>query len=108
MSFAWNGLIIGLVSMLRVQSFIAIRLNKSLSWIFTILSILLCSYGIYLGRFERWNSWDILTNPISLIKNMAHHLLNPSTNIQMYAIIAVFSSFIFIVYLTIRSLIKQR
>lgn len=36
----------------------------------------LSAIGIYLGRFQRFNSWDILTNPDLLIQSVIHDLLN--------------------------------
>ena len=35
----------------------------------------LSSFGVYIGRFLRWNSWDLLLNPTILLRDLADHLL---------------------------------
>jgi uncharacterized membrane protein len=35
----------------------------------------LCAIGIYLGRFQRFNSWDFVSQPMFLIKTTIHTLL---------------------------------
>lgn len=37
----------------------------------------LCAIGIYLGRFPRFNSWDILTEPGRLFRYLGHALVSP-------------------------------
>ncbi|MGL5874094.1 MAG: DUF1361 domain-containing protein [Xenococcaceae cyanobacterium] len=37
----------------------------------------LCAIGIYLGRFERFNSWDFITQPLTLVKTIFHSLIDP-------------------------------
>ncbi|WP_018342248.1 DUF1361 domain-containing protein [Cytophaga aurantiaca] len=35
---------------------------------FTLTAVsMLVGFGVYLGREERWNSWDLFTNPFSLL-----------------------------------------
>jgi uncharacterized membrane protein len=36
----------------------------------------LCAVGIYLGRFERFNSWDLLTQPTIIMVSIGEHLVN--------------------------------
>lgn len=54
-------------------------------------SILLSSFGIYLGRILRLNSWDIFTKPIQTIELIFQHLFPVSANPTTYAIIIIFS-----------------
>ncbi len=46
-------------------------------WIWRTECILhgLCAIGIYLGRFLRFNSWDVITQPKFLLTSTAGHLL---------------------------------
>ncbi len=37
----------------------------------------LCAIGISLGRFERFNSWDFITQPLTLAKTIFHSLIDP-------------------------------
>lgn len=66
-SFAWTGLIFGYLSMIRVQRV----LNESFGLWWSRLVIggvwILTGLGIYIGRFLRWNTWDILAQPRTLL-----------------------------------------
>lgn len=107
-SFAWNGFIMGLISLLDLQQIISERLGKITGWVFTIFSIGLGSFGIYLGRFERWNSWDILTNPFNLMRDIAGQVLHPNAHHRTIVVTFLFSVFIGIAYYLFRLLIHQK
>jgi uncharacterized membrane protein len=44
------------------------------------LVILLCSFAIYLGRYLRWNSWDVIVNPFGLLFDVSDSITSPSTH----------------------------
>lgn len=62
-SYAMAGLQAGLFSLYIMQRLVEKLLTRNLSYVFTTVCVWLASYGVYLGRFQRWNSWDVLTIP---------------------------------------------
>ena len=60
--------------------------------------MILCGYGIYLGRYLRWNSWDIITDPISLAQDMLHHVIHPIRNFYIWGLSIVFAVWMLILY----------
>jgi uncharacterized membrane protein len=63
-SFAWTALLIGLGSLYVMQTTVRYRLGATWSWLLVAGALLLASFGVYPGRFVRFNSWDALVNPI--------------------------------------------
>lgn len=99
LSFAWNGLMLGYASLLDIQSVITQRFNVWLGWVVALGSIVLGSFGIYLGRYLRWNSWDIISSPEGLIKDIAVRILNPMAHPQTFGVTIIFSVFLLTGYL---------
>ncbi len=66
-------LIYGLYSTALVHHSIPIKWNKILDIIFSGIISLLCGYGVYIGRFLRFNSWDI-TEPLHLLRTLVADL----------------------------------
>lgn len=100
MSFAWTGLILGYVSLLEIQVFLRKFFSKTMVNLASILALLLCGFGIYLGRFQRWNSWDIVTNPFSLFADILKVLTQPHT----LGLAVVLSAFLLLGYFTLNTL----
>lgn len=67
-SFALAGLMTGLYSMLKIHRLIERTFKPLWAWLVMLCSLVVSSYGIYLGRYGRWNSWDIVVQPFSLLK----------------------------------------
>jgi uncharacterized membrane protein len=107
-SFAWNGFIMGLLSLLDIQNIVSEKINSTVGWLFAGFSICLGSFGIYLGRFERWNSWDIITNPLGLMHDILNHIFHPFAHKQTVAVTLLFSVFIGITYFMLRLLTKDK
>lgn len=108
LSFAWNGLILGYSSLLQVQKVLLSRLSVHLVHFFIGGLLVLCSFGIYLGRYPRYNSWDIVTNPITLLSDVGGMIIHPMDNPKMVGVTFFFSLFLMVSYWTLNTLINQK
>ncbi len=97
-SASWNGLVLGIISLLQVEYFLKAHFREKKVRAISYLFILLCGYGIYLGRFLRFNSWDIVTNPHSLFSSIYHSILHPLQHTGTWAFTLIFSCLLGIVY----------
>lgn len=67
-SSAWTGLCLGYVSLCLMQEIVRARCGRIVGWLFVLAMLAVSSLGIYMGRFLRWNSWDVLRHPFHLFK----------------------------------------
>lgn len=75
-SAALTGLFAGLVSLRWMHEAVKRRgLIAPLAWAAVGLVCLLAGFGVWLGRFQRWNSWDIVTRPTELLAEVWSSLL---------------------------------
>ncbi|MGE0887342.1 MAG: DUF1361 domain-containing protein [Blastocatellales bacterium] len=102
-SFAWTGSFLGLVSLFLMQELVRRTMGKAASWLFVVTVLVLNGFGIYFGRFLRWNSWDILFRPSSLLNELLDGLLNPMAHLQTLAFAGLFTLLFSIVYLMVLS-----
>ena len=65
--FAQTGVLAGLYSSLVVHRMVRPLTGRWLAWLLMLGSQVLSGFGIYLGRFGRWNSWDVLAKPVALV-----------------------------------------
>jgi uncharacterized membrane protein len=102
-AFAWTGLAIGFVSLDLIQRMVARRLGRLVSWLFVTAAIAASAFGIYLGRVKRWNSWDVVRNPLGLLEDIASTVLHPFANVQVVAYCAVLAAFLFAAYVVVHT-----
>ena len=76
------------------------RLGQWWSTAITLGILLLTSYGIYLGRFLRWNSWDLFTRPGSLMADVVDPLVAPKENLGATGFTIFFGLFLILAYYT--------
>jgi uncharacterized membrane protein len=75
------------------------RIQAELSVVF--LSFL-CAFGIYLGRYLRFNSWDVLSNPNDLFEEIADRVINPSVHTRTVGVTLLYGAFLLLGYWVIK------
>lgn len=98
-AFSFIGHMIGLISLVLLHRTIRRMYRESLARAFVVAAILLGGYGIYLGRFERLNSWDVFRHPLATLEVMLVNLLN----LKAVLFSLSFAFFIFLTYLIVYS-----
>ncbi|GGC00805.1 hypothetical protein GCM10011325_30010 [Dyadobacter sediminis] len=76
-NFSVAGLLAGLCSIRIVHRIFAHRWNHAVAWLVVLVSMLLGGFGVYLGRYGRWNSWDMVTQPKALLQGITSRMLDP-------------------------------
>ncbi len=89
-SFAVNGMILGYTSLYQVHKQLAKRLRSNAAHYWTAAILLLCSFAIYLGRYLRWSTWDIVANPAGVLFDVSDRVINPVSHGQTFQITALF------------------
>ena len=103
-SFAWNGILFGIISLRRVEALITLLRGKQFSVIIVFIVMWLCAFGIYLGRFLRYNSWDIISDPISLAGEIVGMIIHPFANEYAWGMTICYSLFMTFLYFTVKKL----
>ncbi len=76
--FALTGLLLGFASLALMQALVRKRAGALAGWGFAAGALLLAGFGVYLGRFLRWNSWDVVRAPQQLAADVSERLANPA------------------------------
>ena len=71
------GLVLGFVSLYLVQVVVAQRWGHLAGWVLAWAALVLSGVGVYLGRFQRWNSWEVLTEPTKILGQLVSAALDP-------------------------------
>lgn len=69
-SFTITGLLFGLASMSHMYTILASRNGKRIAHVLMLAVCLLSAYGIYLGRYLRYNSWDVIQRPMAIVNDV--------------------------------------
>jgi uncharacterized membrane protein len=99
MSFALVSLWLGFQSLRLAQHWVAERTGAALAWGFVMGSLLLSGFGIYLGRFLRWNSWDIVSRPDALLADIFARFADPLAHVKTWTVTFGFGGLLMVAYL---------
>jgi uncharacterized membrane protein len=105
--FAWNGLLIGFLSLKDMQQIISKKWGIKTGWLFALSVLILGSFGVYIGRYLRYNSWDIILNPFFLMNDMAQIIFQPHKNKAAFGMTIGMSVFLSTTYYTFKMMLHS-
>lgn len=105
LSFTLNGLLLGYISVFMIHDELKKRFSKNAVNGIIAGVFLACSFAIYLGRYLRWNTWDVLINPAGLLFDVSDRFINPGAHGQTFTTTALFFVFISGTYVISRELV---
>jgi uncharacterized membrane protein len=105
--FMLNGLSLGFYSVYLIHK--ELKKYFSAGFTLTIIGVIffLCSFATYLGRFVRWNTWDIILQPLGLLFDVSDRFVNPSVHNETYLATSSFFVVLFSTYLVVWNALNQ-
>ncbi|WP_276479964.1 DUF1361 domain-containing protein [Paraflavitalea pollutisoli] len=104
LSFAWNGLLLGVLSVRQMEKIVETWLPGKTQWCFLYPVMLLNGLGVYIGRYLRFNSWDVLTNPFALVIDIVNLVIHPLQYLEAWAMVICFTILMYIAYTTLKKI----
>jgi uncharacterized membrane protein len=103
---AWAGLALGFLSLYLIHAVVRSFFGALNAWFFVLGTLALSSFGIYLGRFERWNSWDLFVRPRALLGDIWTGAMNPDDQLRAIGVTVAFTAFLAATYLVFYSFVN--
>ncbi len=97
-SFLFSGLLAGFLSLQIVHHFVEKSKGVSIGWLFVTVVSFLSGFGIYIGRYLRWNSWDVIDDLQPLLLELWTHLSQPLVHPRTYGVTVLFGVFLLLGY----------
>lgn len=97
-SSAWLGIILFTNSLFHIEQILRKKFSKIKTETIVGLIIFMTSFGIYLGRFLRFNSWDVFINHFTFLKGILNLFSKTTWTIQAFLYTFLFFFFIYVSY----------
>ena len=105
---AWAGVALGFASLYVMQTIWQRAAGAVVSWLGVVGALALASFGVYLGRFLRFNSWDALVRPGQIADVVRNDLENPFQHPRLFAALVVLTGALTVAYLVVYSAVGAR
>ena len=106
---SWTGMLLGVISLYLMQDIIVRNFGRRAGWIFVFLISALSSFGIYIGRFVRLNSWDILQNPTETAQEILGIVIDPSRRLAAFTLLyTIFFLFVFLLLYSFSHMLREQ
>ncbi|MHC6201779.1 DUF1361 domain-containing protein [Breznakiellaceae bacterium SP9] len=107
LSFAWTGLLFGFLSLWDIEAIFLKKMKRPFVSIISSFLLLMGSFGIYVGRYLRWNSWDLITQPLSLLSEIGERVAYPFEYLNTWGMTLFMGLFLNILYWSFRLIRKH-
>lgn len=107
-SFAFNGMILFFLSLMDMELILNKHLSTKTIGYLTISVCILTGFGMYLGRFLRYNSWEIIQHPIDLLTDILDIAIHPNQNLEAWIFTLTFGVFLSIGYRMFKTFNNQK
>ncbi len=104
LSFAGTGLAMAYRSVFDIEELIARRFGNVAAVSVSSVALVLCGFGIYLGRFRRLNSWDVLHEPWATFMMVAERFLQPWEHPRTWAVTLLYGGLLLLGYAVLQSM----
>jgi len=101
-------LLYGFLSLWNLEELMEQFLSKKVITALSVLLLFVSSFGIYIGRYLRWNSWDILHHPTKLMGDIGDRIINPFDHTRTWGVTVFMGLFLTMLYFTFKFLRKNR
>jgi uncharacterized membrane protein len=98
-AFVLSGLFLAIISLRNMQRLVAYYAGLFVSWLFVFGGMALGGLGVYIGRFLRWNSWDLLFHPKEVLNDIIGQLSEPLANPKTFGVTILVSAILLTSYL---------
>jgi uncharacterized membrane protein len=98
------GLIMAYASLFQAERFLKKHISSRHAGKLAITAIFLGSFGVYIGRFLRWNSWDILADPVALLREATANIFLPFHHCRAWVVTLLLTCLFSLLYFTIKKL----
>lgn len=106
---SWTGMLLGVISLYLMQNIIIRTFGRRAGWAFVFVISALSSFGIYIGRFVRLNSWDILQNPGETAQQIVGVVIDPSMRLAAFTVLyTVFFLFVFLLLYSFSNMLREQ
>jgi uncharacterized membrane protein len=106
-SVAWTGWLLGMMSVCSLHDLVERAAGVLAGWSFALACLGLSALGIFLGRFLRWNSWDVLVHPFALLSQLGAAACEPLAHSRGLAFTTVFAAFLVATYVPLATLVRS-
>jgi len=100
-AFAFVCHYIGLVSMYIMHGAMRTMFGKVAGWSMMVPAILLSGFGIHIGRFSRFDSWDLVMQPVQTVRVISQSLADPAA-LLFSAAFAFFIALTYIIFYIVK------